>query len=433
MERLKNNSGYVYASVLSIIPLFLWMSAMPLKLRFSSSYDLFTSFGQITSLVGLVLYSITLILSARLEAFENLFGGMNKVYKAHHVTGGIAFLFFMAHPVLLAIGRITISYGYTSQLFIPGDDWTINMGVTALLSLMVLLIVTYYMDLPYQIWRFTHKFMGVAFIFGVIHAFFIPSDIYRYAPLKYYMLFIVSLGILAYFYRTVLGRFFVRRVRFTVEKISKLKNNIVEIVLTDDEGHFNFQSGQFIFISFTDNLMGNEVHPFSISSAPSEKSVKLTVKSLGDFTNMLPDISAGGKAFVEGPYGRFSFGRYGGNQIWIAGGIGITPFMSMARMLNEELEDPIDLYYCLKDEDEAVYLDELANISSKVNKFRVIPVYSKINGRLTAEGIKNLSGELTDKEIFICGPPPMMMSFKRQLVKLGVKREKIHTEEFDLL
>lgn len=433
MKKLRENSGYLCTLILCTGVVAFWITAMPLKYRFTDSYNIFTSMGQLSSLIGIVLYSLSLVLSARLAVFEDMFGGMNKVYRAHHIIGGTAFLLFMIHPISLAVARISISLKYASDLLLPGEDWTINMGIIAFLFLMLLLLITYYMDLPYQIWRFTHKFMGVAFIFGVIHAFFVPSDISRYAPLKYYLLAVVSVGIFFYLYRTVFGRIFVKRTRFVVENVNKLKDNILEIEMEPETETFTFEPGQYVFISFKDSLIGKEVHPFSLSSAPNDKTLKLTIKSLGDFTKSLENLKAGDTALVEGPYGRFSYQRYPGNQIWIAGGIGITPFISMVRSFTEHLAIKIDLYYCLKDENEAVCLDELSQISGRRNNFRVIPVYSKIHGRLTVEGIKKISGDIVDREIFLCGPPPMMLSLKKQLIKEGVTRERIHSEEFGIL
>ena len=153
---------------------------------------------------------------------------------------------------------------------------------------------------------------------------------------------------------------------------------------------------------------------------------------VGDYTSLLKKLTKDTPVKLEGPYGRFCYHYHGKNQIWIAGGIGITPFLSMAGSLNDPSYN-IDLFYSVHNQQEAIYLNELVHISSRIKGFRVFPFYTEAQGRLNAEIVQATVGNLKGKEIFLCGPPPMMKALRSQFNKLKVHNRKIHSEEFQLL
>lgn len=444
---LLSQAGWPLILLLGFIPVVLWGMRFPLSDRFITLGIATTSLGQIAGLVGMVFFSLAAALSTRVKALENFFGGMNRVYIAHHQVGGISFILLMLHPLFLAVTYLENSWESAAMFLLPSNDWAINFGIAALLSLMALLILTYYIELPYQLWRFTHKFLGLALFFGGLHSFFIPSDISQDPALRAYMLTITGLGLIGYLYRTVLGRFLVKRMKYVLTTVRQISPVVVELELKPAGSKtLQFAAGQFVFISFVGKGVDSETHPFSISSTPQPGSFTLTVKALGDYTKWLPQVPANTPALIEGPFGRFSTDYHPSQRyIWIAGGIGITPFMAMARnfFLNDNRVLPlgspasrhpiIDLFYCVSDEGEAVYLEELKKISETNKNFRVIPWFSKSMGRLTADAIARASGDIHTAEIFVCGPPPMMVAIKKQLRNMGVLRDHIHSEEFEML
>jgi len=434
MIRIKNNLGWLIIIFLSLLPIIFWYFSKPIiSARFVNSTVALTSLGQITGLVGMAMFSLTLILSSRLKFLENYFGGLNKIYITHHLFGSTAFILLLFHPLILAGKFAQVSIRSAALFLLPSSDWPINFGIIALLLMMILLVLTFFIKLPYQIWKFSHKFLGFAFFFAALHSFFIPSDISRDPILRIYILALAGMGIIAFIYRAVLAKFFVRYFEYSVEKVKILAENVVEIIMSAKGKRINFTPGQFVFVSFAGNNISTEPHPFSISSAVSEGNLKLTIKSLGDYTSQLKNLKAGVLAKIEGPFGKFSYQNVENkNQIWIAGGIGITPFLSMARSL-ENTEYKIDLYYCVNNEKEAVFLEELLKISQQNLNFRVVPFYSEKQGFINAESIQKISGELNNKEIFLCGPPAMMKSLREQFLKLKISRKNIHSEEFQLL
>jgi predicted ferric reductase len=159
--------------------------------------------------------------------------------------------------------------------------------------------------------------------------------------------------------------------------------------------------------------------------------LRITVKGVGVYTRALRKLERGALAVVEGPYGEFSHRNVPNrDQIWIAGGIGITPFLSMARSLEDDEDLDADIYYAVETDEEALFLDELETLAARRDGLRVIPVVREKVGYLSAEKIEEASGDLATKDIMICGPPAMLENLQAQLLARGVSAERIHSEEF---
>ena len=130
--------------------------------------------------------------------------------------------------------------------------------------------------------------------------------------------------------------------------------------------------------------IGNQFHPFSITSAPGERTLRITVKAIGDYTSVLRRLEEGAEAIVEGPFGSFSnLGLAQPRQIWAAGGIGVTPFLSMARSLGDGDGPPVHFYYCVERPEEAHFLDEFRAIAARRDDFEVTVVSRDRDGFLT--------------------------------------------------
>lgn len=274
--------------------------------------------------------------------------------------------------------------------------------------------------------------MGVSFILAFVHIYLIPSDISRNMFLRYYILFWAILAIVSYLYRVVLNEFLVKKYQYIVEQIQPLTQNIIEIILKPVSQKIIYQPGQFAFFSFEQPKF-TEQHPFSFTSNPGENNISIAVKALGDYSQNMQNINVGTICQIEGPHGRFSYKYFPKkDQVWIAGGIGVTPFISMARSLPSDFSQHIDLYYSLKNEQENVFIESLAGLSKNNSHLKFTYIYSDQVGHLTAEAIMNKTEDIIKKEIFICGPKPMMKSLKEQFITKGVDRDQIHTEEFAL-
>lgn len=447
----EKNGGWLLIFLFCLIPIILWAIINDLSSEFVTSYGTFSSLGKLFGLIGFVLYAINLLLAVRHRWFENFFQGLNRVYIAHHITGGLALAFVLFHPLFLTIRYIDLkaaeTFGdaavflwirsiNTSLSYIEFQDAiAVNAGIIAFWGMVVLLIITFFVKLPYRFWLFTHRFLGVAFIFALLHIIFITSDTSQSLMLKSYLVLWGIIGLAAYMYRTVFGSVFVRRTPYKVVKVVSA-NTITRIELSPLGKKMDFKSGQFVFIRFLwsqEEGVIPEVHPFSIASSPHEDTLRLYVKALGDFTSSVGRVKTETIAEVEGAFGRFVPARYGNaSQVWIAGGIGITPFLSMARNM-QDLPQKIYLIYSVRTRSEMVEFSVLKDFLSKNFKnFTFIPyITDEEDGKfLDAKYIEEKVGGFAGKEIFICGPPPMMKSMKQQIRSKNVPRRRIHSEEF---
>ncbi len=425
MRRTAAWVGQSIVVVLSLLPLVAWAAMMPLGLRFLGFGAVFTSLGQVTGLVGMAMFSLTLVLQLRASVIEQLFGGLDRVYRAHHIFGGISFALLLFHPVFLALRFVNLSVREAALFLLPGKDFAINLGIYSLALLEALLIVTFFIKLKYQKWKFSHSFLSLAFFLASLHVLFVSSDTSRNTFLKVYLLALAVAGLLSFLVRKVFPP--ANRYEYLVRQVTKLNATVTEVSLEPTGNDMKYRSGQFAYVSFWSRGVSKEWHPFSISSSPDEKALRFTVKELGDFTSGLHLLKRNDQAMVEGPYGQFSYELYGRKQLWIAAGIGITPFLSMARSVGDHLyEYSFVLVYVVSGEEEAIYLNELR---SKVhNSFKLILYESSKEGRVTADKIMQKVRDASERDILICGPPPMMQSLKKQFASIGVK--SVHTEEF---
>ncbi len=425
---LRKNMGWIVLASLSLFPVLLWIFMKPLDTRFSNFTTTMASLGQITGLAGLALFSLTLVLSTRLSFLDNMFCGLDRVYKAHRISGAVAFIFMLFHPLLLAMRYLPVSVESAASFLLPGNDLANTIGMASIASMVFLFALLFFTKFPYHMWKVFHKFLGVPFFFGGLHSFMVRSDISTSFFLWSYMLALAGIGSVSFVYRTLLGRLLVKRFEYIVADVRQISGGIIEISMEPIKKAVTFLPGQFIFVGFHNGNVSNESHPFSISSPPSDRKLRVSIKPLGDYTEQLKNLKKGAIAKIEGPFGKFSFsGCRNKSQIWIAGGIGITPYLSMARGLEGGYK--IDLYYCSKNVEDAAFLNELNEIAARDSNFRVINYCSEKSGRLTAETVKQTSG-LRGRDIFMCGPPVMMKGMRKDFIGLGVSPGMIHMEEF---
>lgn len=428
-NKILSKSGFWILRIVCGLPIIFWAIQMPISLRFSSLTSSTYSLGGLFGLVGMAMFAMSLILSARLKIFEKFFNGMNEVYSAHHNLGAMAFCLLLFHPILLLYSYLVISFSSALTFLVPSaNNMAQTYGTIGLFLMILPLFVTFYVKLKYHVWKFTHKFLGVAFVFGFMHTFLIGSDIAINLYLKYYLFVLSIVAIVAYIYRTILGKYLVHKYEYKVKFIVRQIDNIWEIEFEPVGEKMQYKSGQFVFLKIQNPNLSSEAHPFSISSATGDN-LKIAIKELGDYTKKIGLVEVGDKAEIEGPYGTFSFENFGKNQVWIAGGVGITPFLSMLRVLNKiQTSFNIDLYYSVKDEDGLAFKEEIEKISN--NNIKVNFWVSSKDGFINANSINKKTVNLKDRDILICGPAIMMTSLKKQFLEIGIRKDKIHTEDF---
>lgn len=433
-RKQKQNLGWLLVAALSLLPVVYWLTAIPLSVRFQDFAATLHSLANIAALVGTAGFATNLLLSARLGFVERLFGGLDHLYRVHRFVGCASLILILSHALLVTWSTAVQSGGGSAaELFLPGAGLRIFAGDIALLGMIAAMVLTLLVRLRYETFVFVQRSFGVVFVLASYHVFRVEGTKAYSHGLTIYMGGLSALAIAAFVYRSILGRYLVRTYDYLVTEVNRLDRSVAEIVLVPREEPLHFEPGQFAFVSIAHRAVGREPHPFSIASSPDESNLRIVVKALGDYTTDLVNLEPPAPAKIEGPYGRFSYSRVANpDQIWIAGGIGVTPLLSMARSL-EANDHRIDLYYCTEGSDQAYFSDELFEISDQHLNFRVIPIRKVSLGHINAEDILGVSRELATKDFLICGPPAMIENLKRQFLELGVPREQIHYEDFDFL
>lgn len=386
--------------------------------------------SQLLALVGTVLLALSFVLGSRAGFLEGWFGGLDKVNKVHQMVGKMALIALVGHPLLLALNALP-NWGVASMYFFWSDFFEYNLGVIALYLLTLLVFLTIAIKLPYHWWLKTHDLMGLPLLLGAGHIYLIGSDVSRFLPLRVLVLGMLGIGVCFYIYKVWLYRWLGPKCRYRVKSIKK-NGEVLEIWLSPVKDRLPFLPGQFGYVSFDQNgLKGS--HPFTFASTPTSEDIRFAVKIMGDYTLGLKDLKIGTAATLWGPHGR-SYQKFFEKKdvVAVAGGIGITPFLSLIEAEEHRLADrSLDLFYAVGNRKEAVFDGELLRRKKANKNLNYFLYLSETSGHLSADVIEKKIGDLRDKIFFLCGPVAMMDSLTTQLRRKGVRAENIVFESFN--
>ena len=205
----------------------------------------------------------------------------------------------------------------------------------------------------------------------------------------------------------------------------------------------NFIPGQYCLVSITGNKeFEGETKPFTFANSPTEKGfIELTIKQIGKFTTALHSLRIGDKLKIEGPYGEsLNFDKsIKDDIIFIAGGSGITPFISAIRYsIAKKLPNKITLFFSNRTEKDIIYKKELEEIKNKdINVIHTLSQEvpeggSGETGRINREMIEKYVKNPKEKLWYICGPPPMVNSIKEILLGMGIPQERLRIEDWQI-
>ena len=374
--------------------------------------------GEIFASWVLTVFAFNFLMITRAHWVEKIFRGLDKMILIHKRAAIIIVFLLIAHIIVVPKDLIE---------FTAGKVYGILAFALIILGLIISAAPPLKKKIPYHKWLIAHKIFGIFFIFAILnHGIFVSSLIKELPITRVYVLVMSMIGIAAWFYRAFLYKFFNKESKYTIVAVKNMKNGITELSLKPDNENIQFEAGQFCFFRFL-SFSEKEQHPFTISSHPSENNIRLSIKKLGDFTNeIFSKVITRDKVMVEGPYGYFKMKSINGNkQIWIAGGIGITPFLSIAK---EKTNKQIKLFWCVNNKKEAAYYDELYEISKRIENFEFELWCFSEKGFLTIEDLG--ISDFKTYEYLICGPQSLKTSFNKQLTKKGIKYSSIHDESF---
>lgn len=406
-----------------------------------------TVFPLLARAAGVAALAMLLMQFVTSGRFETISGriGLDRTMGFHRLAAvgalgmvGLHVVFFLFHAGengVEAMGRRLLAYLLQADLL---------TGVIATLLAVILILTGKYLRgrlLPYQAWRVGHGAMAVALaLLGLHHAFTnarFMADPLGAAALLFIALVALASLVLVYVARPVLAF----RSRFTVSSARALSPSIAELTLTaKTPGRFSFTAGQFVWLTIgrrhtvTDN-------PFSIASAPSDlPQLRFLIRNAGDMSGGVPDIAPGTQVGVDGPHGSFTLDHAGaGPVIFLAGGIGIAPVLSLLRELAATSDPrPVRLIAGARSSGDHVVRKEILEAMTG-RDFKAIFLTDMDDDEGCEKGIcdaSHLVRILEDLDpatvtAFVCGPPAMMESAVALLVEAGVPVGRIVMERFD--
>jgi predicted ferric reductase len=431
---MKRNLGVYFIAGLVALNILLWVFFGPTT-GVSKNFPQ-QVLAETLSSSAMILWACGIFLSNKPRFLEPYFGGLDRMYFIHKNINMLALLVIVVHLIIVP----------TSDAGGPGV-WIAWITFPSILILVLQTIsprvplISNFIRLTYDKWRSQHKFLGVFYILGATHMLMVQPLIMNAQIVFTYVETIIAIGIAAYLYKEFLRDRLKKRYPYVVQDVKKLNGTVAQVTLRASEGgagKLNHRAGQFLYVHFDSDRTLQEPHPFTISSAPYEDDLRLSIKSSGDWTQyMHENLKAGARAFVDGPYGEFNYRTGSQKQIWIAGGIGITPFMSWMRDFESNSTPStraggreIDFFYTTAVPEEALFLDEIQKAETHTG-FRARISHSSRDGRLSADKVVAASGDPAGKDIYMCGPVPMVEVFRNAFVAKGEPSGKIHYEEFN--
>ncbi|MEU0341558.1 ferredoxin reductase family protein [Streptomyces bobili] len=391
--------------------------------------------GRFAGLYAALLMAFQLLLVARLPWLDRRIG-MDRLTNWHRWTGFGLLWTLLGHVVFITFGYArSSSLDPVSQLVDLAE--TVEGVFRAVVALGLILVIGGVSArwarrrLAYETWHFIHLYAYVAVVLAFTHQVaagttFTTSST---ATTYWYTLWGVALG------SVLLGRLVLplwrnRRHQLRVEAVVPESDNVVSVYITGrDLDRLPARAGQFFLWRFLTKDRWWQANPFSLSAAPDGRTLRLTAKAAGDGSAGLRHLKPGTRVFAEGPYGAFTaMHRTRPEAVLVAGGVGVTP----VRALLEELHGHAVVIYRVGSDRDAVLYDELRDLAHLKGAELHLVTGPPVPDRLAPGELLRLVPDIADRDVFLCGPPPMMNAVLGSLRALDVPRTQIHFERFSL-
>ena len=443
----------VFWGALALITL-LWVAADPAVFGAGSVMALRGFMMQFSGVLAMGAMSIAMVLALRPRWPERWLGGLDKMYRLHKWLGISALIFAVVHWLWSEAPKWAIGLGLLErpvrgersapvnpiELFLAGlRDPAEGLGEWAFYATVLLIVVALIPLIPYRLFFKTHRFIAVFYLVLVFHTVVLTSFAYWTKPLGIGLALLLAAGTYAavvVLFRRVAGR---RQVTGTIVELQTYPGvRALESRIQLQPGWPGHQPGQFAFAT-SDSQEG--AHPYTIASAWDAANPEITfiIKALGDHTSRLAEkLRIGDQIKIEGPYGCFTFDDGAARQVWIGGGIGITPFVSRMKYLaHARKHNPdaapqvIDLFHTTADLDE----DALARLAADATDadVRLHILIDAKHGKLSGDRIRAKVPEWRDASFWFCGPVGFGDALRADFAAHGLDVEtQFHQELFSM-
>ncbi len=440
MALVKHFILYVLAATSLLILFFFWWMGSSESFGNGTPGQLL-GLGRLTGLLAVYAVLFQFLSMGRALWLERIFG-LDRIANVHRINGYISLLLIIVHPIF-----IVYSYALVAQAdiitqisrFIVFYHDLAQAAVAVLLFIGVVFLSIYIVrkKLKYETWYFTHLFTYLAVVLAFGHQLELGGTILSNQYFRMYWLFLyffVFGNVLIF--RFLRPAYYYLRHRFVITEVIQETSDTFSLLIGGKNlSNFLVNPGQFMIFRFLSKGFWTQAHPFSLSSLPYSDHFRITIKACGDFTKKLSNITPGTKVLIDGPYGIFTApDKSSRRYLFIAGGVGITPIKTLLDQLAPSHD--VVLFYNNKSSTDIIFKQEL-DLLSKQYHFPIHYImsaeesYGGERGRVDKEKLLRLTPDFMDREIYVCGPVPMLLSLKEILCKeLSFPKRKLHYEKF---
>lgn len=405
-----------------ILFIFMTMLASALLWTFATPFETIHAVNKLSHIVGglaITGFFLVFLLATRSKILERWFQGLEHVYTYHKYLAILSLGFVILHSQL----QDMIPH-HEKGVETPLRELAKELGELAQYGFIALIIIALFAKfLKYEHWRYIHRLLLLPYALGLYHVYFSSKyDLFQVTPLGLFTAITAVIGTMSALYMLTMYQDMRFNHRGTITDIQKISANTVELELTL-EPKLSYQAGQYIFLRIFQTGLEKAPHPFSISGGDGQ-TIFVTMKALGDFTKKVNQhIQLETQVAIEGPYGHLNFDKGHQQQIWVAGGVGITPFISYLR--SGAINKDIELFYSFRGHNDALYKDFLQKYAETNPHFKVHFIDTTTMDRLNVEHFTVPART----SIFLCGPTTMVKRLTKHFKSMS-KEIDIHFESF---
>ena len=389
------------------------------------------SIGLVSGWAGTALIVASTALIVREARLARHLGGIEAMLRGHHVSGTLGYALLLLHPLALAVDEALQDGGSGWAVLDPrGQGSAVQLGWLGLLLLMAGLGSTFSLHLRWRRWRAWHHLLGAGVVLGLVHVERLLGD-----P---GLLWLLAAGVtLALGLRYLALDRGLMALPFRVAAVRHAAPQVVEATLEPLASALPMQPGQFVLLAFGDGpgFHGcGEFHPFTVSDIEARGRLRVAIKALGPCSTRAQALQPGTTVRLQGPFGTFlqdEVDRPDGHRgpwLWVAGGIGITPFIAVLR--HAVPTRPLTLVYLVADPGAAAFADELRQIADRHPQLSL-----RMQGsRDAAADLPPLLDRVPDLarcQVRACGPAPLVQALRDALAARGLPADAVQAERFD--
>lgn len=429
--------------VVMAIPVALWLAYGGLQ-EMGSLAGFVTGLGIVAGLVATTAMVLMLLLAARVPVIDRVIG-QDRAIALHRDLGNTTFFGLVAHALLLLVGYAgKEGVGPVAEfagLWKQGDFALAVVALGLLVVVIVSSIVAVRRALPQEVWHAIHLVSYAAVAVAIPHQFSMSGLFSQGLPRLYWMAFLAVAAFCLLAFRVFLPLVNSFEQRLVVSRVDQVAPDVMSIEMSGPRvAELGARAGQYFHWRFLAPGLWWHQHPFSLSAAPTDTTLRVTVRALGRGTARLMSVRPGTPVLIEGPYGIFSDRARTAHDLVLVGiGIGIAPIRAVLEDTDFAPGGATVILRASRPEEVFLY-DEIAALCHERGARLIVltgPRGHYLDGTATwlprdAQHLRltDLVGPLDDADVYVCGPEAAADLVAEDALASGLSPDRLHRERF---